>query len=195
MRLGAPFCAKVGRREKVGPVMPVASWAGATAKSRVITPGHHLRQMQQSGLSQWASATVLPLGKEASGNSNVVLLEAELATFITPATPSPTLHLLSSRAVPEAPYDLICFDFNLLDTPVQFRTVIFAVFDKRRCETSFLVKRPHTTATMSDQVQELLDVPSEFARDGLQFMKRCTKRKSRPFPAGSMPTRHDVFSC
>lgn len=29
---------------------------------------------------------------------------------------------------------------------------------------------------MSDQVQELLDVPSEFARDGVQFMKRCTKR-------------------
>lgn len=49
-----------------------------------------------------------------------MVLEAELATFIAPATPSPTLHLLSSRAFPEAPYDLICFDFNLLDTPFDF---------------------------------------------------------------------------
>lgn len=29
---------------------------------------------------------------------------------------------------------------------------------------------------MSDQVQEILEVPSEFVRDGVQFMRRCTKR-------------------
>lgn len=41
---------------------------GTTAIPRISNPGHpatHLRQMQQSGLSQWASATVLPLGKRA----------------------------------------------------------------------------------------------------------------------------------
>lgn len=31
---------------------------------------------------------------------------------------------------------------------------------------------------MSDQIQELLEVPAEFAKDGVQFMRRCTKRKS-----------------
>ncbi|KPM34342.1 hypothetical protein AK830_g12229 [Neonectria ditissima] len=34
---------------------------------------------------------------------------------------------------------------------------------------------------MSDQVQELLEVPSEFARDGYQFMKRCTKPDQKEF--------------
>jgi hypothetical protein len=29
---------------------------------------------------------------------------------------------------------------------------------------------------MSDQVQEILEVPSEFVRDGVQFVRRCTKR-------------------
>ncbi|CAH0019212.1 unnamed protein product [Clonostachys rhizophaga] len=28
---------------------------------------------------------------------------------------------------------------------------------------------------MSDQVQEILEVPSEFTRSGIQFIKRCTK--------------------
>jgi protein transport protein SEC61 subunit gamma-like protein len=31
---------------------------------------------------------------------------------------------------------------------------------------------------MSDQVQEILEVPSEFVRDGVQFVRRCTKRTS-----------------
>ncbi|KAM0322692.1 hypothetical protein ACHAQA_009283 [Verticillium albo-atrum] len=28
---------------------------------------------------------------------------------------------------------------------------------------------------MADSVKEFLEVPSEFAQDGIQFMKRCTK--------------------
>ncbi|KAK7212218.1 hypothetical protein V2G26_019396 [Clonostachys chloroleuca] len=28
---------------------------------------------------------------------------------------------------------------------------------------------------MSDQIQEILEVPSEFTRSGIQFIKRCTK--------------------
>ncbi|KAH7120269.1 hypothetical protein B0J13DRAFT_532165 [Dactylonectria estremocensis] len=34
---------------------------------------------------------------------------------------------------------------------------------------------------MSDQIQELLEAPLEFARDGIQFAKKCTKRTTRPF--------------
>jgi protein transport protein SEC61 subunit gamma-like protein len=30
---------------------------------------------------------------------------------------------------------------------------------------------------MSDQVQEILDLPREFFRDGLQFVNRCQKRE------------------
>ena len=29
---------------------------------------------------------------------------------------------------------------------------------------------------MSDQVQEILDIPREFIKDGMQFMNRCQKR-------------------
>jgi hypothetical protein len=36
------------------------------------------------------------------------------------------------------------------------------------------------SAIMSDQIQEILEVPSEFTRSGIQFIKRCTKRTSRP---------------
>lgn len=41
-----------------------------------------------------------------------------------------------------------------------------------------------TFAKMADQVQELLEVPSEFAREGIQFVRRCTKRTSRQVMAG-----------
>ncbi|SPO03779.1 probable protein transport protein Sec61 subunit gamma [Cephalotrichum gorgonifer] len=34
---------------------------------------------------------------------------------------------------------------------------------------------------MSDQIQEILDIPAEFARDGVQFMKRCTKPDKKEF--------------
>ncbi|RSL57407.1 hypothetical protein CEP54_008300 [Fusarium duplospermum] len=34
---------------------------------------------------------------------------------------------------------------------------------------------------MSDQVQELLEVPSEFVKDGVQFMRRCTKPDQQEF--------------
>lgn len=31
---------------------------------------------------------------------------------------------------------------------------------------------------MSDQVQDLLDAPREFLKDGMQFVNRCQKRKT-----------------
>jgi protein transport protein SEC61 subunit gamma-like protein len=34
---------------------------------------------------------------------------------------------------------------------------------------------------MSDQIQELLEIPSEFAKDGIQFMRRCTKPDQKEF--------------
>ncbi|KAH8587567.1 hypothetical protein B0O99DRAFT_526504 [Bisporella sp. PMI_857] len=34
---------------------------------------------------------------------------------------------------------------------------------------------------MADQVQELLDVPKDFIRDGTQFINRCTKPDRREF--------------
>ncbi|CAG7555015.1 hypothetical protein FVEN_g11350 [Fusarium venenatum] len=34
---------------------------------------------------------------------------------------------------------------------------------------------------MSDQVQEILEVPSEFVRDGVQFVRRCTKPDQKEF--------------
>lgn len=35
---------------------------------------------------------------------------------------------------------------------------------------------------MSDQVQEILEIPSDFAKEGIQFMRRCTKRQSSHSP-------------
>jgi hypothetical protein len=35
---------------------------------------------------------------------------------------------------------------------------------------------------MADQLQELLEIPAEFTRDGIQFMRRCTKRVVNPMP-------------
>lgn len=37
------------------------------------------------------------------------------------------------------------------------------------------------TATMADQVQEMLDVPREFLKDGIQFINRAQKRTSIAF--------------
>ncbi|KAB5560167.1 protein transporter Sec61 subunit gamma [Coniochaeta sp. 2T2.1] len=34
---------------------------------------------------------------------------------------------------------------------------------------------------MSDQVQEILDVPREFVKDGVQFMNRCQKPDKKEF--------------
>ncbi|KAJ9161622.1 hypothetical protein NKR19_g2072 [Coniochaeta hoffmannii] len=34
---------------------------------------------------------------------------------------------------------------------------------------------------MSDQVQEILDVPREFVKDGLQFINRCQKPDKKEF--------------
>jgi protein transport protein SEC61 subunit gamma-like protein len=36
---------------------------------------------------------------------------------------------------------------------------------------------------MADQVQEILDVPREFLKDGIQFINRAQKRMPLPFPA------------
>jgi hypothetical protein len=35
-----------------------------------------------------------------------------------------------------------------------------------------------STSNMADHFQEIIEVPAEFARDGYQFMRRCTKRQS-----------------
>ncbi|KAF7545133.1 hypothetical protein G7046_g9631 [Stylonectria norvegica] len=35
--------------------------------------------------------------------------------------------------------------------------------------------------TMADQVQEILEVPAEFAREGIQFMRKCTKPDQKEF--------------
>ena len=32
------------------------------------------------------------------------------------------------------------------------------------------------SASMSDQIQDLLDIPRDFFKDGTQFMNKCTKR-------------------
>ncbi|EFW99069.1 protein secE/sec61-gamma protein [Grosmannia clavigera kw1407] len=34
---------------------------------------------------------------------------------------------------------------------------------------------------MSDQIQEILDVPREFVKDGLQFINRCQKPDVKEF--------------
>lgn len=39
---------------------------------------------------------------------------------------------------------------------------------------------PHQSTTMADQVQEMLDVPREFLKDGVQFINRAQKRMSLP---------------
>jgi protein transport protein SEC61 subunit gamma and related proteins len=31
---------------------------------------------------------------------------------------------------------------------------------------------------MSDQIQELIDIPRDFIKDGIMFVNRCTKRKT-----------------
>lgn len=43
---------------------------------------------------------------------------------------------------------------------------------------------------MADQIQELLEAPVDFYKDGVQFVKRCTKRTSRLAPL----SRHGVVS-
>ena len=40
--------------------------------------------------------------------------------------------------------------------------------------------RPYL-AIMSDQVQEFLDIPKDFVKDGTQFLTRCTKRTANFF--------------
>ncbi|RDW63827.1 SecE protein [Coleophoma crateriformis] len=34
---------------------------------------------------------------------------------------------------------------------------------------------------MSDQIQEILDIPRDFVHDGTQFINRCTKPDKREF--------------
>ncbi|CAK7208976.1 hypothetical protein SCUCBS95973_008189 [Sporothrix curviconia] len=34
---------------------------------------------------------------------------------------------------------------------------------------------------MSDQVQEILDIPREFIKDGMQFINRCQKPDTKEF--------------
>lgn len=44
-------------------------------------------------------------------------------------------------------------------------------------------QQPPSLFTMSDQIQELVDTPSQFLKDGVQFMNKCQKRTPPPpFP-------------
>lgn len=45
---------------------------------------------------------------------------------------------------------------------------------------------------MADSVQEILDVPKEFVKDGTQFIKRCQKRTSRSWLLA--PGSHPLLS-
>jgi len=41
--------------------------------------------------------------------------------------------------------------------------------------------KQQSKAIMSDQMQELLDIPRDFIKDGSQFINRCTKPDRREF--------------
>ena len=46
---------------------------------------------------------------------------------------------------------------------------------------NFIIHLSHyhqRVAKMSDQIQELIDIPRDFIKDGTMFINRCTKRKS-----------------
>ena len=48
-----------------------------------------------------------------------------------------------------------------------------------------LNQSPSSSTTMADQVQEILDVPREFLKDGIQFINKAQKRMSLlPFYMG-----------
>ena len=51
-----------------------------------------------------------------------------------------------------------------------------------------------TINTMADQIQELVDTPSQFVKEGLQFVNKCQKRKCLPLrgPADRQPTRRSL---
>ncbi|KAL2162684.1 hypothetical protein VTH06DRAFT_6520 [Thermothelomyces fergusii] len=67
-------------------------------------------------------------------------------------------------------------------------------FSNSRASTTFLLLRrfpsfsatvllflSHTSVTMADQIQEILDVPREFVKDGVQFINRAQKPDRREF--------------
>lgn len=41
---------------------------------------------------------------------------------------------------------------------------------------------PDVDAIMSDQLQELIDIPRDFIKDGTMFINRCTKRRNTFLP-------------
>jgi protein transport protein SEC61 subunit gamma and related proteins len=43
---------------------------------------------------------------------------------------------------------------------------------------------------MSDQIQELIDIPRDFIKDGTMFIGRCTKRTSAPWAGFSSLQLH-----
>jgi len=45
-------------------------------------------------------------------------------------------------------------------------------------------------ANMSDQIQELIDIPRDFIKDGTMFINRCTKRKSPLGQASGLSVLH-----
>jgi preprotein translocase subunit Sss1 len=45
---------------------------------------------------------------------------------------------------------------------------------------------------MADQLQEILDVPREFLKDGIQFIKKCQKRMRSSTPTVALPSNIDA---
>lgn len=64
---------------------------------------------------------------------------------------------------------------NLKRKPEATENYLESAHDRNIHRCSTIYRRQITT--MADQIQELLDTPAEFTRDGIQFMKRCTKRR------------------
>jgi hypothetical protein len=54
------------------------------------------------------------------------------------------------------------------------------LFSKPRPSHNISALGKQSPNAMSDQIQEFVEVPLEFAKDGLQLMRRCQKRQYRP---------------
>lgn len=47
---------------------------------------------------------------------------------------------------------------------------------------------------MSDQVQEILDLPRDFVKEGSLFINRCTKPDGKEFVRLPLPSLHRLFA-
>jgi hypothetical protein len=62
---------------------------------------------------------------------------------------------------------------------------------KRRLEDHIPVRQILST-NMSDQIQELIDIPRDFIKDGTMFINRCTKRTCAQSPRYSTHCGHEL---